>query len=60
MKEYEYPISTIALGVFWGWFLIKLFIKMHGGIKNIVETMAKYFETKDSVDKILKDMKEKK
>jgi len=55
--DLKVPISDIALGVFLGWFLIKLFLKMHGGVKAVAETIAKYFEAKDTAEKILKDMK---
>ncbi len=55
--DLKVPVSDIALGVFWGWFLIKLFLKMHGGVKSVMETIAKYFEAKDTAEKILKDMK---
>jgi hypothetical protein len=30
---------------------------MHGGVKSVMETIAKYFEAKDTAEKILKDMK---
>ena len=55
--DFKVPVSDIALGVFWGWFLIKLFLKMHGGVRAAAETIAKYFEAKDTAEKILKDMK---
>ncbi len=55
--DLKVPVFDIALGVFLGWFLIKLFLKMHGGVRGVVETIAKYFEAKDTAKKLLKDMK---
>ena len=56
----NYPhIPEIALGVFWGWFLIKLFLKLNGGIKNVIYLLKKYFETEKMAIDALKEENDK-
>jgi len=55
MSPYEYPIADIALGIFFGWFLIRIAIRVNGGVREITEDLARYFEMKDRIKKMEKD-----
>lgn len=55
MSPYEYPIADIALGIFFGWFLIRIAIRVNGGVQEITEDLARYFEIKDRIKKMEKD-----
>ena len=56
----NYPhIPEIALGVFLGWFLIKLFLKLNGGLKNVIYLLKKYFETEKMAIDALKEENDK-
>lgn len=47
MNPYECPIADIALGIFFGWFLIRIAIRVHGGMLQIERDLQRYFDAKD-------------
>ena len=51
MSPYEYPVADIALGIFFGWFLIRIAIRARGGMRQIAESLQRYFDAKDAIRK---------
>lgn len=48
-------IADIALGIFFGWFLIRFWLKFCGGMDEITAALEKYFELKDKAKEELKN-----
>lgn len=47
-------IADIALGIFFGWFLIRFWLKFCGGMDEITATLERYFELKEKAKNELK------
>jgi hypothetical protein len=54
MSNIEYLIADIALGVFFGWFLIRFWLKFCDGWKQLTDLLQRYVDTVDMAKKALR------
>lgn len=48
-------MPDIALGIFLGWFAIRIYLKLSGDWKKVEELLQKYFDAKETAIKAAKE-----
>ena len=55
MSNIEYLIPDIALGVFFGWFLIRFWLRFCDGWQKMIGLLQRYVDTLEMAKKAIRD-----